>query len=308
MAKNKSFGRKGVGAKLGQHFLRSDAAVKAMCDAAGVNNTTTVLEIGPGEGVLTKELLSRAERVIAIEKDSELVLQLRETFSEEIKNRKLILVEDDIRNIDISSLLKRAVEVDAIQGKDEPQAKRTDMYDERSGDVLDEEVRNFHGSYVVAANIPYYITGEIIRTLLTLPRQPETIALLIQKEVAQRILARDHKESILSLSVKAYGNPRIVKNVPRGSFSPPPTVDSAIISIEDISRRRFDEVGEQRFFDVVRAGFASKRKMLAGNLQTLAEKEKIIAVFEKLSIDPKIRAEDVRLEKWFELTKELSLG
>lgn len=258
---------KNQGAKLGQHFLRSASAVSAMIDAAHIDSETTVLEIGPGEGVLTKELLAHAKRVIAIEKDSALVKQLRETFAPEIKSGKLVLIEDDIRNVDITKII----------GND----------------------------YVVSANIPYYITGEIIRTLLTSAHQPKHIALLIQKEVATRIVARDKKESILSLSVKAYGTPRIVKTVPRGSFSPPPKVDSAILSIENISRDFFKAISEEQFFEIIRAAFGSKRKMLAGNLSSLFNKEKIIAACSSCEIAANARAEDVPLEKWRCLTEKI---
>lgn len=255
-------------AHLGQHFLHSKSAALAMIDAAHIDETTTVLEIGPGEGALTTELLAHAKKVIAIEKDSALAERLRETFAHDIQNGTLILIEGDTR--------------------DHPT------------DALD-----INGEYVVAANIPYYITGEIIRTLLTSDKQPKHIALLIQKEVAQRILARDGKESILSLSVKAYGTPRIVKTVPRGSFRPPPSVDSAIIAIEHISRDFFNDITEARFFEVVRAGFARKRKMLAGNLKAIATPEKIAHAFDTCGVSPTARAEDLPLAVWGKLVRAL---
>ena len=157
-------------------------------------------------------------------------------------------------------------------------------------------------NYVVAANIPYYITGEIIRQFLTAEHQPRTIALLVQKEVAKRIV--DKKESILSLSVKAYGSPRIVTTVNRRHFSPPPSVDSAILLIERISRDFFDTITEEQFFNVVRAGFSSKRKMLAGNLGKVFGKEKAVSALTECEIPEKARAEEVSIEKW----KEISLS
>jgi 16S rRNA (adenine1518-N6/adenine1519-N6)-dimethyltransferase len=241
-----------------------------MIPAAHIDLETTVLEIGPGEGVLTRELLAHAKQVIAIEKDSALVLQLRETFANEIANKKLTLIEDDFRNIDLAHLIE--------------------------------------GEYVVSANIPYYITGEIIRTLLTASKQPKHIALLIQKEVATRIVARDKKESILSLSVKAYGTPRVVKTVPRGSFSPPPSVDSAIIAIENISRDFFVGIDEDRFFEIIKTAFASKRKMLAGNLKTIVGADEIAAACASCGIAANARAEDVPLPKWGCLVKGLGVS
>jgi 16S rRNA (adenine1518-N6/adenine1519-N6)-dimethyltransferase len=295
---------KNKGAKLGQHFLRSQAAVSAMVGAAHIDTETTVLEIGPGEGVLTRELLTHAKRVIAIEKDGALVMQLRETFEKEIADGTLTLIEGDIRDADITQLIGVAG-ASSVQGRTEPQAKHTDLYGERGGDSTDKEMDRPCDSYVVAANIPYYITGEIIRALLTSSQQPKHIALLIQKEVATRIVARDKKESILSLSVKAYGTPKIVKTVPRGSFSPPPSVDSAIIAIEDISRDFFKSMDEDYFFEVIKAAFGSKRKMLVGNLKAIAEIENIVTACTTCGIDVHARAEDVPLEKWGCLVRKL---
>lgn len=173
-------------------------------------------------------------------------------------------------------------------------------------EVIAEDVRDFiprEGDYIVAANIPYYITGEIIRKFLTAQHQPRTIALLVQKEVAQRIVSK--KESILSLSVKAYGTPKIVARVNRKHFSPSPSVDSAILVIENISKRFFGDILEEQFFKVVRAGFASKRKMLAGNLSRMFDKEKVAAAFATCGIPDTARAEEVALTKWKSLSAVL---
>lgn len=255
-------------ARLGQHFLHSPSAIKSMGDAAHIDEDSTVLEIGPGEGVLTQELLSRAKKVIAVEKDSALVEKLRETFKEEIANEKLILIEGDFR-------------------------------DHSPNELSIEE------GFVVAANIPYYITGEIIRTLLSAKNQPKHIALLIQKEVALRIVARDGKGSILSNSVKAYGIPKVVKVVPRGAFRPIPAVDSAILAIENVSREFFDDFSEDDFFRILKAGFAGKRKQLHGNLRAVSTPEEIIKACEVCDIAPTTRAETLKLEEWACLTKEL---
>ena len=257
-------------AHLGQHFLASPSAVATMVDAAHIDERTTVLEIGPGKGVLTEALLAKAGKVIAVEKDSALVEHLEERFREEVALGKLVLIEGDTRD--------------------------------HAPDTLPIE-----GDYSVAANIPYYITGEIIRTLLSAQHQPKTISLLIQKEVAQRIVARDGKESILSLSVKVYGTPRIAKTVPRGAFRPAPSVDSAILTVEHISRDAFSGFSEDDFFRVVKSGFASKRKQLGGNLKPLASSEEVARALSACDIEPSVRAEDVPLEKWESLTRELQL-
>jgi 16S rRNA (adenine1518-N6/adenine1519-N6)-dimethyltransferase len=139
---------------------------------------------------------------------------------------------------------------------------------------------------------------------LTAPHQPSALAFLVQKEVAERI-ARTKKESILSLSVKAYGMPKYVRTVTKGNFSPPPSVDSAILAITNISRKNFKNVSEEKFFSVVKAGFAQKRKTLAGNLKKIFG-ERSESALAACGIPEKARAEDVPLQKWLALTIRLS--
>lgn len=253
------------GARLGQHFLTSKGAAVKLSQAAGVAQGVHVVEVGPGKGFLTRELLALGGHVIAIEKDEVLATALPELMN----SLNLEVIMGDVRDFDPATHGLRA------------------------------------GEYVVAANIPYYITGEIIRQFLTAVAQPRTMALLIQKEVAERIVARDRKESILSLSVKTYGTPKIVAKVSRGNFSPPPSVDSAILAIDDISRNFFRDLEENKFFYAVHAGFASKRKFLANNLAVLFDKEKVRNAFAQLNISEKIRAEDVAVEKWRKLAEML---
>ncbi len=247
---------------MGQHFLTGTWAAARLVAATNTRPDETVLEIGPGTGALTKKLLETGARVVAVEKDAALVERLRDTFANELASGQLLLAHGDIRDFNQikSGLVGRSI-----------------------------------GPYVVAANIPYYITGEIIRMFLTATPQPRAMALLVQKEVAERIVAADGKESILSISVKAYGRPRIVARVARGNFSPPPRVDSAILLIDDISRTLFSRLDEYRFFEVVRAGFASKRKLVARNLKT------------RFGIVPDVpsgaRAERLTLDQWVEIAR-----
>ena len=300
------YARKTVGARLGQHFLTGQWAARTLARAAEVRAGETILEIGPGKGALTKELLATGNKVIAVEKDPALVGQLEETFAKEIVSGALRVIAADVRDVDVMYEPGQTVP-DARRGesgaRDVP--KRTTsatlrLRNEADGIVLP-------GGYVVAANIPYYITGEILRTFLTTQKQPRAMALLVQKEVAERIIARDGKESILSLSVKAYGTPKIIAKVSRGNFSPPPSVDSAILLIENISRAFFTNVDENAFFKLVRAGFSSKRKLLASNLSGKNEFTKpiLFELFTACDIPEKARAEDVPLEKWRRLTLEL---
>ncbi|MEK7480065.1 MAG: 16S rRNA (adenine(1518)-N(6)/adenine(1519)-N(6))-dimethyltransferase RsmA [Patescibacteria group bacterium] len=264
------------GARLGQHFLTGQWAARKLAEAVRVRPDETILEIGPGKGALTEELLAVGTRVVAIEKDPVLVRQLHERFTKSIIEKKLIVVEADVRDFDP---LKFGLTT---------------------------------GKYILAANIPYYITGEIIRQFLETATQPRAMALLIQKEVAERIIARpadggarNGKESILSLSVKAYGVPKIVAKVSRGNFSPPPNVDSAILLIEHISKEFFGNLDEKIFFKVVKAGFASKRKFLANNLAVAFGKDAVLHALKACGLDTDVRAEDVPFEKWKCLTGQL---
>ena len=247
------------GARLGQHFLTARWAAVSLARSVEATTEETILEIGPGKGMLTRELLATGSRVVAIEKDELLVEKLKETFATEIAEGRLVIISADIRDFSPSK------------------------------DLLGD-------SYVLGANIPYYITGEIIRQFLTTAHQPRAMAILIQKEVAQRITSG--KSSILSLAVKAYGIPKIVEKVSRKCFSPAPSVDSAILLINSISREFFANLDETFFFDVVHAGFASKRKFLANNLGVKFGKEISLQALTESAVAEKARAEEVSLASW----------
>ena len=250
--------RSGVPAKksLGQNFLKHDRIAERIALAAPLTNESVVLEVGPGTGKLTRALLARAKKVIAVEADERMIPLLRETFSQELARGRLELLRADIRTFPLETL---------------PQG------------------------YQVVANIPYYLTGELVRQLLTAQNQPSALTLLVQKEVAERI-ARSKKESLLSLSVKAFGEPLYAFTVPRGAFSPAPKVDSAVLVIRRVSRGRFaSEAEEARFFALLRAGFGHKRKQLAKNLED--------AGFPPHRLPEKIRAEDLSLEDWLSLAR-----
>lgn len=255
---------------LGQHFLTSHSILSTMCDAAKINPGDTVLEIGPGKGTLTAALLERDAIVVALEKDRRLIPLLEQHFATHIAAKKLLLKETDVLDFTPEKL--------------------------------------FTAPYKIVANIPYYITGAILEKFLSATLQPTSMTLLVQKEVAQRIIARDNKESLLSISVKAYGTPRYIRSVARGSFSPPPKVDSAIITIDTISKKNFqNETEEKLFFNIVKAGFSHKRKMLKNNLSNIAIAHHTTPelVLEEANIDSHTRSEDLSLEKWLQVTKIL---
>ncbi len=264
---------------LGQHFLKSERALSVIAEAGNLKTRDVVLEIGPGLGALTEKLLATSCQVLAVEKDDNLYELLKDKFQKEILSGQLILVHDDILNFEPKSYNLEA------------------------------------NSYKLIANIPYNITGAILKKFLGTERQPEKMVLLIQKEVAERIVGNcgrsaSTKESILSISVKAYGMPRYVETVKAGSFAPMPKVDSAIIAIENISKKFFSsvqssalDISEEDFFQMVRAGFKSKRKKLSSNLSVIFEKEKVKEAFEKLELDENVRAEDVNITTWHKLAE-----
>lgn len=250
---------------LGQNFLMHASIAERIADASGIGKNDTVLEIGPGTGMLTRALLSRAKKVIAIEADRNLVEELGEIFKKEIKTKQLNLISGDVRTFNPTSIKE---------------------------------------SYALVANIPYYITGEIFRQFLSAKHQPTSMTLLVQKEVAVRV-AREKKESLLSLSIKAYGVPSYQFTVPKGAFKPAPKVDSAVLSITDISRIHFkNSAHEKRFFELLKAGFAHKRKLLSSNLAPFFKKDRITDAFLTASIEKNIRAEDVPLASWLWLSQE----
>jgi len=252
---------------LGQNFLKSKQAIRSIISAGNLTETDTVLEIGPGKGVLTEELLKKAGMVIAIEKDHRLIELLQEKFRVDIKAGKCKIIEGDIEEISPESL-----------------------------SLADH-------SYKLIANIPYYVTGLVIRKFLETGCQPERMVLMLQYEVAKRIVARDLKESILSISVKAYGTPRYIEKVPAKYFSPKPNVDSAILLIENISKKNFADISESEFFKIVKAGFAHKRKILIGNIKSVYDQNILEDIFLDTGITTKSRAEDISIQTWLKLTR-----
>lgn len=282
---------------LGQNFLKSGQALNTMCSISDLNNNDIVIEIGPGKGALTKKLIeAKTGKIIAIEKDSELFSYLEKKFKEEIKNNKLILISGDILKLNLHDIFLKFFSVPRTREDEEPNHSKN--------------LEICHFKYKIIANIPYNITGAILKKFLSLSNKPSSMTLLVQKEVAERIVAHDKKESILSLSVKAYGNPTYIMKVHKRFFSPSPKVDSAIITIKNISTKNFKTKKEEDlFFQIIKSGFAHKRKVLINNLLNVQARpghlgDYVIKIFEKLKIDPKTRAEDVKLETWLKIMEE----
>ena len=252
-----------MGKKLGQHFLTSAAIAKRMVESANIQPTDVVLEVGPGRGMLTQFLVEKAKKVIAVEKDRQFVPYLREKY----KNAKnLEVVEGDI--------LKH------------------EAWNMKYGTSFKFQVSSFK----IVANLPYYITSRFLRLFLEeMPNKPQSMTLMVQKEVAERICAKPPNMNLLALSVQAFGKPRILFRVAAGSFSPPPEVDSAVIAIENISDAFFKKhhISPKEFFELPKKAFSQKRKMLRSSFPK--EKE-----FRKWNIRnfEKKRPQELSLEDW----------
>ncbi len=252
---------------LGQNFLTSEKIAEEIVSAANVNSDDIILEVGPGKGILTRELLKKAGKVIAIEKDRRLAEFLRERFA-------------GLKNLDVvcADILKF--------------------------NPSDYNLKN--NGYKIVANIPYYITSHFLRKFLENRFQPSKMVLMIQKEVAERIVAKDKKASILSISIMAYGEPKIIRTVSANYFSPKPKVNSAVLLIDNISKLFFKSsppIEENIFFEILRKGFSGKRKMLKNNLSEITAED-----FAKCEISPKARAENLSLENWRCLVSRGGLG
>jgi len=255
---------------LGQNFLTSDVVPKWLVAAGEVMSTDTVLEIGPGTGALTRVLLATGATIVAVEADSRAIAILEVEFAAEIERGQLTIHHLDARTLDVAGL--------ELQSQ----------------------------SFKVVANIPYYLSGFLLRTLLETAVQPTTLVFLMQKEVVSRI-ARAKKESILSLSVKAFGTPKYIKTVTRGHFNPAPNVDSAILQITDINLKNFKNSTDLTlFFKLLHLGFGKKRKQLLGNLAEVYPREQLVELFTTTGISLTTRAEDVSLPIWLKLVSALN--
>lgn len=250
---------------LGQHFLTSDIVPGWMCEAANLQPGDTVLEIGPGTGVLTAALLARGVTVVAVETDARSLALLNERFADAVTAGTLRLHNADIRD-----------------GFPDDSALRPHQFK-------------------IVANIPYYLSGYLFRLCLETEQQPSDLVFLVQKEIAERI-TRSKKQSLLALAVHVFGTPRYVRTVSPGHFSPPPRVQSAILAVTNIGHHYLTPEETKLFFRVIRAGFAHKRKQLGANLRVVWPRDEVLQTLEHVHLDTSVRAEDVSLATWIELT------
>lgn len=250
----------GTKKSLGQHWLHDSSILEAIVQAGDIFNGDEVLEIGPGLGTLTDELIKSGANITALEFDQDLVTELQKKYN---NCDKVAIIEGDIRSFDFTSM---------------------------------------SSNYKIVANIPYYLTSNLIRSISETSNPPKIAVLLIQKEVAQRICALPGKMGILSVTAQFYFKCLLDIEVPARYFTPPPKVDSQVIKLILRSEKLFD-VDEQMFFKFVKAGFLEKRKTLVNSFSSGlgVSKQQVISLLEKSNIASNVRAQELSMQQWHEL-------
>lgn len=255
--------------RLGQNFLIDQSALKRVIEAASIEAEDTILEIGPGLGSLTYLLAAQAQRVVAIELDHRLIPALQEVVS---PFSNVEIIQGDILKVNLVEILHNP-------------------------------------GYLVVANIPYYITSNLIRQLLETQLTPKRLVLTVQSEVARRICAEPGDLSLLAISVQVYGKPSIAAQIPASAFYPPPKVDSAVVRVDLYPQPLIDPQLIKTFFTLAKAGFSQKRKTLrnalSGGMRWAPEQTN--SILATAGIDPQRRAETLSLEEWAVLAEQTRL-
>ena len=257
---------------LGQHFLIDEDVLKFIGGAAELTSSDVVIEIGPGLGVLTRKLAEQAGWVVAIELDKKLAAILKQTL---VSYNNVTIINGDILEVS-------------------PVALFQEQFPSEAGCSF---------SYKVVANLPYYITSPVLCHFLEASVKPQIMVIMVQKEVAEAIVAKPGRMSLLSVSVQLYGEPTIVSYVPAECFYPAPEVDSALLKVVLYSQPALEVADRESFFQLVRAGFAAPRKQIANSLAKGLglSKTEALALLAAVEILPQRRAETLTLEEWASL-------
>ena len=260
--------------KLGQNFLINQEIIENIVSGANVSNKDLVIEIGPGLGSLTAELLEYAGRVVCIELDQNMTKILEKRFG---TNTKFKLIHGDVLKTDLKSIIK-------------------------------EEKQQYSLSNVkVVANLPYYITTPIIMKLLEEKLDITSITVMVQKEVAQRLTAVPGEENTgaITYTINYYSKPSIIIDVPRENFIPAPEVDSAVMQMQVLQKPSVQVENEKLFFEIIKQAFMQKRKTLVNSLTSnkLLSKEQIQEILNRMGLDEKIRAEKMTIQQFADLVK-----
>ena len=260
--------------KLGQNFLIDESVVDGIVENSNINNEDLVIEIGPGLGTLTSKLAEKAKKVICIELDSKMVNILKERF---IAYKNIEIINNDCLKVDINKLIEQNKKEGCKSAK-------------------------------VVANLPYYITTPIIMKLLEEKLEIESITVMIQKEVAQRLADKPGgKESgSITYTVWYYSKPIILFDVPKESFIPEPEVTSSVIKFDILDKPSIEVKDEEKFFRVIKASFMQKRKTLVNGLVNggvIRTKEEAEKVLNEVGLDTKIRGEKLTLEDFKKISE-----
>lgn len=252
---------------LGQNFLINAGIIEKIIISADLTAEDTVLEVGPGTGNLTRALVATGARVIAVEKDHRAIEDLQAEFSAP----QIEIVEKDILEF------------------------RPEEYDLANG------------NYKIVANLPYYITSHFIRTVFEEWPQPASMVIMVQKEVARRIMSKPPEMNLLALSVQYYAKPEIVTYVSRGSFRPMPTVDSAVIKLTPTTQHLLPVEKEELFFSILKSAFSGKRKQLINTLPQVIgmNKQGTTELLNTIGLSPQTRPETVGMDYWLILVNSL---
>lgn len=263
--------------KLGQNFLISEDVISTIISESNLSKEDLVIEIGPGLGTLTKYLLDNAGKVICIELDPKMIYILNERFS---KRDNLEIIHDDILKVNLNEIIGN-----------------------------NRQYKNVR----VVANLPYYITTPIIMKLLENQYQIDTITIMIQKEVAERIVASPGGKDygVLTLSVGYYASSRIIANAQNTDFIPAPSVDSAVVLLEVYKDKKYDVKNEKMLFGLIKGGFSQRRKVFLNSVESYLnfygiEKQDFIEVLSKHNIDSLRRAETISLEEFISITNDIN--
>ena len=250
---------------LGQHFLVDKKVLKEIISTADLSPEDTVVEVGPGQGMLTRELVRKARIVIAIEIDSRLAGSLAERLG---NPPGLRVINEDAREVDLACIL---------EGVDK---------------------------YKVVANLPYYAANPILRHFIESPtRRPSMMVVMVQEEVATRMVAQKGRMSLLAVGVQLFGAPSIICRVPPSAFKPPPKVYSAVVRVDTFSHPAVELDDEDEFFGLVRAGFFAPRKQLRNSLMLGRgiSAYDVTSLLELAGLDPKLRPENLSIDDWGKL-------
>lgn len=266
-------GGRGASARksLGQHFLTDSRTAGRILDAADLSPDDLVVEIGPGRGVLTRRLVDRVKRVVAIELDGELAANLPSRLE---FPANLTCIEADAREVDLAEIIA-------------PDTR-----------------------YKVVANLPYYAANFIVRRLLESHPKPDLLVVMVQQEVAKNMVAQPGNMRILSVATQFYAKAKMVCSVPPRHFRPPPKVTSAVVRLEVLSEPAIEVASEEDFFQVVRAGFAAPRKQIRNSLSQGLGIETGVAglILERAGVDATRRPQTLNIPEWASIYRALSLS